>query len=612
MRKLIVSALLAGCGSLLCTHLLAQEPETDAEYTRIVKEYRLNADGSMENRVIKELRILTHFAFHSLYGETFVVYDPRYQKLQINEAYTVMADGKKVMTPENAFNEVLPRFAANFPDALHLREMVITHTGLEVGAVIYLDYTITTASGYYPALMAKEVLVASSPVRNQVITVDIPDSVELYHKMLHLRTAPEVYRENGRKRFIWTFSPLKARAQEPFLPSDTKYLPTLIFSAGHNFDEAFAAFLSQEAFHWNVNREMEERLVDIKHGQSDPFCRVLAIQKLVVEEFNLFDVPLEYTGYRVRTAEETWLSNGGTEAEKNVLLCALLKEAGYAASLSAILPNELMDRSIGCLPAMKGFAVEVTDEEWGSVLLSGVRTDDQGMRTALLGNSLVQLNPVASYLEIKTVPPQAGILDAEFHLMIDTAIRLSGSISANLEKIYNPWMAMKRDTDYVKGVWTSFASSGFIKSTTVKASGPEQSLLLWETECPRAFKEQDEYCFLELPVFKNGFNGFPMNFLNASRKAPLEIPFPLQESYSYSLELPATLHLITESENSVMVNPVGTVTVKIAAKKQTVSVFRELKLTMQEISLQHYEELRALINEWNDINKRRLIFKKEK
>ncbi len=612
MRRFIVITLLVVCGSLVCTHLSAQEAVEDAEYTRIIKEYRLNDDGSIENHVIKELKILSHFAFHSLYGETFIIYDPRYQQLHVNEAYTVMADGKKVITPGNAFNDVLPRFAANFPDAAHLREKVITHTGLEVGATIHLDYTLTSNSGYYPALMAKEVLVTSSPVDRQIISVEIPESVELHHKMIHLRTAPEVYQENGRKRYTWTFPPLKARTQEPFQPPETEYLPTLIFSTGRNFDEVFASFVSQDAFRRDVTREMKARLAAIKQEQSDPFRQVFAIQKMVAEEFNFFDVPLEYTGYRVRTAEDTWLSNGGTEAEKNALLCALLQEAGFPASLYAVIPGELMDRSIGCLPAIKGFAVKVMAGESDNVILSAIRMDDQGLMTALNSHSLVEIDLAAFSLNADTFTADPGNVNAEFTLTIDTAFRMSGMISAHFKGILNPTMALKRDKDYAKGAWNSFASAGFIRSCTIKTSTPEESVLEWEADCPTAFKKQDEYYFLELPVLKNGSAGFQMNYLNASRTAPLKIPFPLEESYTYSLVVPSGIHMLTEDKSTSIINQAGSVSVKISGSKRTVHITRKLRLITPNISPQQYEAFRVLVNEWNDMNNRRLIFKKEK
>ena len=133
---------------LIVNPLFSQTPGYDAEYQKLVKEYILQKDGSWDFHYRKEIKLLTHYSFHRLFGETFIVYNPLYQQLKINEAFTVMADGKKVIVPQNAFNGVLPGFAANIPAYNHLREMVVTHTGTEVGSVITLDYTIHSAGNF--------------------------------------------------------------------------------------------------------------------------------------------------------------------------------------------------------------------------------------------------------------------------------------------------------------------------------------------------------------------------------------------------------------------------------------------------------------------------------
>lgn len=609
MRCFIYLVMLALAGSVFGFKLTAQEAGPDAEFIKLSKEYRLNEDGSQETRVIKELRILTHYAFHSLYGETFIVYNPRYQKLTIREAYTVMADGKKVMSPSNAFNEVLPRFASNFADAGHLREMVITHTGLEVGAVIYLDYTVTTAPDYYPALMAREVLVTSSPVDSQIITVDIPASVELHHKMLHLRTGPDIFKENGRTRYVWSFSNLPARHAEPFQPQEVAYLPTLLFSTGGNFGEIFSWWTSQEAFQWNTSSEMKDRVAKIKDQQADPFKQALDIQKLVTDEFNLFDVPPELLGYRVRTAERIWSGNGGTEAEKSVLLCTLLKEAGIRAGLFAIIPEESMDPSLGCLPAIRGFVVEAYPGDDGAVMLSAVRSDDQNLMADLAGHALIPVDPGFTPGKAKDATGSAA---AVFALKIDTAARLTGTVSAEFRGIMNPFVALARDKNYAKNLWTPFMSAGSVRSFEIMSSTTEQSSLSWQIECASAFKQQDGYLFLEMPALKNGFSGWQMNYLSASRRTPLSIPYPLEESYSFTLEIPDHLELITSPGLFTVSNEAGSVTVEVAVKKRTVFISRKLRLKVREITVQQYDEFRSLIHEWNDMNKQRLILMKSK
>ena len=132
--------------------LFSQDENYDAVYLQITREYTLNADGSMDYRFTKKQKLQTYRSFHSLYGETFIVYNPDFQTLKINDVHTIMADGKKVTAPANAFNEVLPGFAANAPAYNKLREMVITHPGTERNAVLNLDYQLHSNKGFYPSL----------------------------------------------------------------------------------------------------------------------------------------------------------------------------------------------------------------------------------------------------------------------------------------------------------------------------------------------------------------------------------------------------------------------------------------------------------------------------
>ena len=120
---------------------------SEAEYKKLVKSWTLNPDGSQEFNYKMELAIYTHTAMNSTYGESFIVYNPDYQTLTINESYTKQKDGNIVKTPDNAFVEVLPRNAANAPAYNQLKEMVVVHTGLELDATIYLDYNIKTKEG---------------------------------------------------------------------------------------------------------------------------------------------------------------------------------------------------------------------------------------------------------------------------------------------------------------------------------------------------------------------------------------------------------------------------------------------------------------------------------
>ena len=77
----IISLILASSLAIVC---FAQEENTDAVYNKLTKEFVLHPDGTMEYHFRKELKLLTHFAFQRLFGETFIVFDSTYQELKFS------------------------------------------------------------------------------------------------------------------------------------------------------------------------------------------------------------------------------------------------------------------------------------------------------------------------------------------------------------------------------------------------------------------------------------------------------------------------------------------------------------------------------------------------
>ena len=71
--------------------------DADAVYLSLTKTFVLNKDGSMVTTVDKRQKLLTHRAFQSLYGETRITYNPNFQKIVVQKAFT-----------ENATHEAQP------------------------------------------------------------------------------------------------------------------------------------------------------------------------------------------------------------------------------------------------------------------------------------------------------------------------------------------------------------------------------------------------------------------------------------------------------------------------------------------------------------------------
>lgn len=313
-------------------------PASEADFRKIEKAYILHADGSQEMRCTKELTLNTHLAFNSLYGETFIVYNPLYQTLKVHTAYTRQADGTRIEVPANAYNEVLPRAAADAPAYNHLREMVITHTGLELGATIYLDYSILTKPGYYPELDLDEVLQELDPVRQYTVSITVPDGKPLNYTLTGSAAKPAVTRQDGSTQYRWTLSNVPAASHAPLLPLDNPAVPRLSASTYTSGDVALKALRDRfDRALSPANQTWVKEFVKDKQNDGD---KIAALHRYVLHNISTIPLPLRETGYRLRPNDEVFASAYGTAAEKTNLLLAILETAGFSPKLLVTCPAE--------------------------------------------------------------------------------------------------------------------------------------------------------------------------------------------------------------------------------------------------------------------------------
>ena len=282
---------------------------SEAEFGKLHKTYILHTDGSQEMRVQKELTLFTHTAMNRLYGESFIVYNPEFQELKIHESYTRQKDGNIVKTPENAFVEVLPSAAADAPAYNGLKEMVVVHTGLELGATIYLDYSVITRPGYLPELDVCEQIEELSPIREYVLSVSVPENKPLHYELLNGKAVPVVKTAGGVKTVTWALKNVQPRPSMLAVSLPAGNVQAIVASTYASKADALKVIKRQFESNDKEVSELAKRLT--ANTQSSE-------QKTVAEV--------------IRSAY-------GTEAEKAALLAALQQASGIQAEVKAVFPK---------------------------------------------------------------------------------------------------------------------------------------------------------------------------------------------------------------------------------------------------------------------------------
>ena len=351
-----------GILGMLLLAVLPVKAESEAEFRKLSKTYTLRADGSQELRVQKELTLFTHAAMNGLYGETFIVYDPEFQELTIHESYTRQKDGTVIKTPSNALVEVLPSSAANAPAYNHLKEMVVVHTGLELGATIYLDYSIVSKAGYLPELDVCCPVKELSPVKEFIFRLNVPAGKSVRYELLNASAKPVIAQGNGMKSFIWT---LKDVAPRPYAyPSErgnlglvqavaSGMMPVFVASTWPGYTEAVKYL--QKQFAVGNTSVVEGKVAELTQGlEGNPQAIRNAIANYMAGLYQLghCNVSLQDAGYRLRPASEVITSAYGTQAELVNLDVTLQRAAGLEAEVAVCALRPSVDGNRGLATVM--------------------------------------------------------------------------------------------------------------------------------------------------------------------------------------------------------------------------------------------------------------------
>ncbi|MFH1295962.1 MAG: DUF3857 domain-containing protein [Bacteroidota bacterium] len=604
IRILVLSMLIT-----LCFNVHAQDENYDALYLSVTREYTLNTDGTIDFLYAQKLKLQNHRSFHRLYGETFIVYHPDYQKLKINQAYTIMADGKKVNTPNNAFNEVLPRFAARAPAFNRLREMVITHTGLEIGSTINLDYRIQTTKGFFPAFMGSTVLAKEQPVKSMVIVLRTPADQPVYFYLFNSKIKPTETMENGFRVYTWVMNDIPAMAAERLQQDHPAIYPSLIFSSLNRYQPLVDFFLNQEPLRYQITTEMSEFVKGLETEYQKKSDLLFAIQESVVKDINLFDIPGEYTGYRLRSPAQLWNSNGGTMAEKAVLMTALLKKAGIKAEPVLVFQGNQFDGHIGNLTCLKEWIVRAEVSGLGVVYLSVKQVNAFDMMVLEPGTVFMVLKEDHTFQLVypenkKSTASMKGVF------VVDPELNLSGELTGTLSGGSYPFLALIRSEDKLKHYIRGGGTSAKIKTITLSEMTPcatEFSAILDKTN---ALKRDSNFFYFTVPFFNTGVDNWDIGELVAERLTPVELPFTIKESYNITLAIPETLKLASGEQEIRINNRVGSFLYLVKEKENMLRIQKEIEIDKKVIGTADYRAFKELMDNWNLFQTNNVILRK--
>lgn len=529
--------------------VMAKAPEKDAVYHLISESYTLNKDGSSEFRKRVELQIFTRMTFDE-FGETFITYNPDFQELIINEAYTIRKDGSKVETPANAFNPMLPEGCTKCERLNGIRTMVVTHTALEYDAIIVLDYTIRSKNFFLQELMEKVDLQEEVPVEKYVVSVTTPDykpaKFQLNGENLSYTTT-----ESKDKDFattVYTFTNL------PEAPTCDLVFPSawssLTFYTLDNPDAIISKIVQQNSMQKFDNQKITEFFRSRFTEEMSDMEKVLLVRDYIHDYIRTNELEAKVLNYMFASPQQVWESNCALPIEKNILLASVLQNLGYKAQLAFeknTLPSDL--RTVA--------RVYVNSKE---VCISANEAEDLNLK-AYSPNSFIGTQSGSAL----TSPPASILVD------------VAANISFENGKLDSPTVEVKRKD---------------VNSPMTETLQPQ------EVSVAKVTVSQLNNKYYEITI-DDGNYGTQVRSVDI----PADLKYNIDtkksdETYAYTITLPANSRCLTKPAHKEITVENAKLLIDVQVDGQTVTINRQLTLPAEGISAKSVKKFKAMMGEW--------------
>lgn len=585
-----------------CKDQKKQAEDQDAFYKTITQEYTLHENGAIDYRYSHVLDIYSYMAFNRQYGESFIVFNPKYQTLDVTRSTTIMANGKKVPSPDNAYNKVLPRFASGAPAFNHLREMVVTHTGLEPNSTIRFAYKLHSEAGYKPFLEDVTHFAQSAPVGNYHFKVKVPQDTKLHYKKVASSVKPKVTEEDGFRVYTWHLEDIPAQSHAGHQPEEG-HIPGVVFStAGLKQSLQYL----QKQMNSGLSASIREHA---RSCSSDNKMQTIEkVKDIVVDGMNTYPIPFAHTRYQTRGHKKVWQANGGTPCEKAALMSAMLKEAGVQANPVIAIPDSLYAKNTGALNSISKVLVEAHVDSPNPVLIDPTENHSENLWYKYGHYTLIPMAKTNTSFRTLSKPQQASEVSMQLQGTLTEAMQVQGSTNIKVSGAAKPFFGFRPNAKALKSLYP--LPSKFLSNVNQKTGDNGGYSIQAKISGKIPHNKQQHYFFIQLPESNRGMANLHIRNIPESRTVPYHIAFPVKEHYHIKLQLPKDMRLVN-NKSRTLDNKAGKLKIAFEQQGDTLSVLRSIHIPQKTICRNVVQDFAQLVNSWNKQELKQIILKQK-
>ncbi|MBN1199815.1 MAG: DUF3858 domain-containing protein, partial [Bacteroidales bacterium] len=396
----------------------------------------------------------------------------------------------------------------------------------------------------------------------------------------------------------WSLKNIPAMESEKLQPDLSGIFPVLVFSSLNRYQPLVDFFTGQKAFNYETTPQMDGFLNHLVSENPTTMKQVFAVQESVVREINLFAIPEDIVGYQLRSPAEVWNSNGGTVAEKTILMTTLLKKLGFSAEPVLIFQGQGFDQSIGNLSDLEEWAVKTEIPETGTVYLSVKQVNAFDLRLLDLQNVFMILENDNQF-KLVYPEPEKTVLALKEVYVIDPELTFSGELSGALTGTANPYLALVRSDEKLKYYLRGGIPSSKLEEINTEELTAGKTSFKCNLNNVSVLKKDSNMFTLALTYFSMGIGSWDIGQLPAQRQTPVEIPSGYRESYNLTLAFPENLKFRSAEQEIRIKNNVGSFLFLVQKKENTLQVRKEIEISKKIIGTEDYPDFKELMDTWS-------------
>ncbi|HVZ31459.1 MAG TPA: DUF3857 domain-containing protein, partial [Polyangiaceae bacterium] len=303
-----------------------EDPQADAVVALERDDIALQGDGSVVRHHKSIVKLLDAQRGKDKFADVHVPFDRRRQTLQIRVARTVNADGVAHPVSSEELSDIVPERLAEAAIYSDVRERVVSFPAVDVGSVIELEYTLTTAPTADAPRGGEELLATWDPVLERSVTISTPPGVTPELEVVGEELSPVVTESPQGRVWTYTVRSLPDRQPEPDAPPDAAVLPRLVYA----FQKSWAEVAERVATPFArvvlpaqpapAIRVQADQLAQGAAGAAQTAARLFAF---VAHDVRSVDLQLGEAGYEPHAAEVVLANRYGDSRDKACLLLAL-------------------------------------------------------------------------------------------------------------------------------------------------------------------------------------------------------------------------------------------------------------------------------------------------